>query len=98
MTRRQAIATIQECVEHGRVQFVEHFTTRLAQRGLFWADVLAIIEQCAHAREDGLDEFGRPRWLLRGQAADDLTAELLAVLDHDDRGNIVVFITIYFED
>ena len=98
MTPAEALSIILECIELERFEVLEHFRSRLAQRGLFWADVLAVIENCSNAREDGIDLFGRPRWLIKGKAADDFMAELLAVLDRDDEGNAVVFITIYFED
>lgn len=98
MTSAEAIFTIRECIDAERVEVKAHFADRIAQRGLVWADVLAIVEHWSHARNDGLDVYGRPRWLIRGKAADDLTAEFLCVLDWDDSGNLTVFITIYFED
>lgn len=71
VTPSRAIALIRECLDQGRVKVHRHFVERMVERGLFWPDVLAIVEHPNGARCDGVDSLGRPRWLVRGDIAPD---------------------------
>ncbi len=94
---RRALQTIRRSVAEGRYRVLRHFTRRMDQRGLFWADVLAVLDDPAGVRDDGLDDYGRPKWIINGQAADGLELELVAALDRNDAGELTVFITLYWE-
>ncbi|SRR5258706_7672716 len=95
---RRALATIQECVALDRVVVLPHFVKRLDQRGLFWPDVQAVIEAPRKIVRGGRDDWDRPRWNLSGEAADGLAIEIVCVLDLDDRGDVTVFITLYWRE
>jgi len=41
---RRAITVIRECVETDRYAVAVHFSRRMQQRGLFWADVQSVID------------------------------------------------------
>jgi hypothetical protein len=92
---RRAWSIIRRCVEQGRYRVLEHFTQRMDQRGLVWPDVLAVVDDPAGVRPGGPEEFGRPKWIINGTAADGLEVEIVCVLDHDEQGRLTVFITIY---
>lgn len=42
-TARKALSIIRACIASDRVIVLEHFRRRMDQRGLVWADVLAVI-------------------------------------------------------
>jgi hypothetical protein len=65
------------------------------ERGLFWMDILAILESPLGIRSGGKDRWRRPKWLIRGFATDGLKLEIVCVTDIDESGNTTVFITIY---
>jgi len=65
------------------------------ERGLFWPDVLAVLDTPDAVRSGGRDRFGRAKWMISGTAVDGLSIEIVCVLDRDERGNVTVFITIY---
>jgi hypothetical protein len=95
---RNALRTIRRCIEAGRYELKSHFHERMALRGILWADVLAIIDDPADVRADGEDDWARPRWIVNGEGADGLPVEVVCVLDRDEAGSLVVFITIYWKD
>ena len=95
MTAATALKIIRSCVSAGRVILKDHFVERMAQRGMFWSDVLAIIDAPRGIRTDGDDKFGRQRWFIAGDAPDGLRIEILCVIDEDEPTTI--FITIYWE-
>lgn len=100
--RRAANATaasriIRECLTAGRYRRLRHFAQRMDERGLFWPDVLAVVNAPRRVRADGDDEFGRPRWIVAGTTTDGLTIEIVCVLERDEKGNVVVLITLYYE-
>jgi hypothetical protein len=97
LAARAALEIICECVNSGRFVMTRHFTERMDQRGLVWPDVLAIIEEPADVRDGGPDNFGRPKWLVSGEASDGLQAEIVCVLDADSAGNTTVLVTIYWD-
>ena len=92
---RRALNVIRKCVEGERFRLLPHFRQRLAERGFFWPDVLAVIDSPADVRFDGRDEFDRPKWIIGGKADYGLPMELVCVIDTDDHGRFTVFITIY---
>lgn len=98
MERAKALAIIHACLKNGRYLVKDHFLHRLDQRGLFWADVQALIDAPRRVRGDGEDQFDRPRCLISGTAPDGLQLAFLVVIDEDARGKLTVFITIYHED
>lgn len=49
-------------------------------------------------RDQGRDEYGRPKWIIAGKATDGLGIEILAVIDRDERGKLIVFITAYWRE
>ena len=95
---RRALATIRNCVRIGRYVIKQHFRERMELRGLFWPDVLYVIDKPDKIRGDGQDMYGRDRWLLSGDAADGLRIEMLCVLDFDQGNTTTVFITLYWQD
>ena len=95
MTSAQAIQTIRDCIEADRVIVKDHCAQRLAERGLFWGDVLCLLDSPTRVRSDGEDEFERERWFVSGRLAGDHAAEVLCVIDMD--GPTTVFVTVYWE-
>lgn len=95
---RKALATIRRCVASDRVRVLPHFARRLDQRGMVWADVLAVIDAPDAVRADGHDGWGRPRWILTGEAGDGLPIRLVCVIGRDAAGELTVFVTIFWED
>lgn len=91
----EALEVIRGCVGLGRYTLAVHFSERMDHRGMFWADVLAIIDDPTEVRPGGPERFGRPKWILAGVAADGLAVEMVCVLDQDERGDWTVFVTIY---
>lgn len=97
MDRRasRALMTIRACIAARRYIVLRHFIDRMDQRGLVWPDILAVVDTPGRVRDGGKDRFGRPKWILSGTAADGEPIEFVAALDHDERGRVTVFITIY---
>jgi len=92
---RGALTKIRRCMAAKRYRLSMHFTQRMDERCLFWADVLVMLDDPTDVRSDGLDRWGRPKWIIAGQSASGDDLELVCVLDQDERGNLIVFITIY---
>ncbi|NOT02638.1 MAG: DUF4258 domain-containing protein [Phycisphaerales bacterium] len=92
---RRARDVIRDCVFDGRYLVLPHFRQRLAERGLVWPDVMAVIDEPTAVRGDGRDAWDRPRWIVHGTAADGLPVEIVCVLDTDDLGRLTVFVTLY---
>lgn len=67
----------------------------MAERGLFWPDVLAVLDAPRSVRGGGNDEFGRPKWLVEGIAVDGRSVELVCAIETDGHGRTTVFITLY---
>jgi hypothetical protein len=95
LEKRRALELIWQCIEQDRVILTRHFEQRMVQRGMFWGDILAIIEQPSDARNDGFDGLGRERWLIAGRTLQGLTAELLCAIDAADP--LTLMVTIYWE-
>jgi|ERR1700722_3722939 len=94
---RHALELIRECVEEGRYTLTPHFSRRMDGRGLFWPDVVAVIENPRDVRSGGLDDGGRPKWLVAGRVSDGLAIEFVCILDIDENGNTTLFVTIYWD-
>ena len=92
---RRALRTIRRCVKSGQYRLLVHFTQRMDERGLVWADILAVLDRPEDVRDGGPERFGRPQWIVSGKAANELPIEMVCVLDEDERGKLTVFITIY---
>lgn len=96
---RRAWSVIRKCVAAKRYVVLPHFVQRMDQRGFFWPDVLAVIDDPMDVRDAGRDRYGRPKWIVSGTAPDGIAVELVCVLDRDPdvhRGRaLTVFITIY---
>lgn len=95
---RQALQTIRRCVAADRIRLTRHFRIRLAERGAFWADVVAVLDRPATVRGDGIDEAGRSRWIVSGRAADGAAMGLVCAIGRDHAGELTVFITAFWED
>ena len=92
---RQAWSVIRRCVAAKRFTVLRHFLKHMDQRGVFWPDVLTVLDRPDDVRRAGRDRFGRPKWIVTGATVDGLSIELVCVLDTDERGDTTVFITIY---
>ena len=94
---RKALRTIRDCMASGRYRVLEHFVERMDVRGLFWPDIQAVIGSAQAVQDDGQDTFGRAKWRLRGRTTDRLDLEIVCAIDRDQRGNLTVFITAYWD-
>jgi hypothetical protein len=65
------------------------------ERGLFWPDLLAVLDAPADVRDGGTESWGRPKWIVAGRLAGDVPLELVCVLDRDEDGQLTVFVTVY---
>jgi uncharacterized DUF497 family protein len=95
---KETLRFIQQCISEERYTATHHFRQRMDERGLFLTDALAVIDAPDSIRDDGLDDQGRPKWLVAGLATELLSLEIVVVIDLDESGNEVLLITIYFED
>jgi len=89
---REALHTIRDCCAQDRFRLLPHFRKRMAQRGLLWPDILAVLDEPEDVRGGKHDRHRRPKWIIRGTAIDGLAIEFVCVLDD---GELAVFITIY---
>jgi hypothetical protein len=86
----EALERIRDLVDRGQYRLTIHFRQRLAQRGVFWHDIIGILEEPDHIRGDGVDDEGGERWFISG-STDEGDAEFLVVVDVDAK-----FVTIYW--
>jgi hypothetical protein len=93
---RRAIAVIRRCVEEDRFVLSIHFSQRMEQRGLFWPDVLAVIEEPEDVRPQGMDRYNRPKWIIPGEPATGGEIEIVCAIELDETET--EFITLYWED
>jgi hypothetical protein len=98
MTGQEAIKVICKCLDAGQFLPTEHFDQRMEERGLFWWDIVAVIEQPNKIENDGYDTWGRNRWLVSGDTPDNLPIKIVCALEERDDGGFVVLITIHYED
>ena len=93
---RRALALIRECVEHDRYAVTVHFEQRMAQRGLFWPDVQALIEDAREIRFEGVDDYSRSKWIIDGFTVDAGQVEIVCAIEVDESGP--QFITLYWKE
>jgi hypothetical protein len=93
---RRAIAVIRECIDTDRYALTIHFSQRMEQRGLFWPDVQAVIDNPEDVRSQGMDEYNRPKWIIRGEPIIGDDIEIVCVIEIDETET--EFITLYWED
>lgn len=87
---REALEQIRDLVDQGQYRLTLHFRQRLAQRGVFWHDIIGILEEPDRVRSDGVDDEGGERWFISGDT-DEGDAEFLVVVDA-----LAKFVTIYW--
>lgn len=92
---RRAWSSIRRCVEDGRYLVLTHFMQRMDERGLVWPDVLSVLHDPTDVRDGGPEQWGRPKWIVEGQAADGHPLSVVCVLDRDEQGRLTVFITAF---
>ena len=93
---RKAITLIRECIELDRYSLTVHFLHRMEQRGLFWPDVQAVIDKPAEVRSQGMDDYSRPKWIVRGESALGGEVQIVCAIEIDETET--EFITLYWED
>ena len=91
---RRTLLFIRECVEADRYALAVHFTQRMMERGLFWSDVQAVIDDPQDVRSEGMDKYSRPKWIVCGESATGDVIEIVCAVEIDE----TEFITIYWED
>ena len=93
---RRAKGVIRKCIEADRYALTVHFSRRMEQRGLFWPDVRAVIGDPDDVRSQGMNEYGRPKWIICGEAAFGGDIEIVCAIEIDPTET--EFITLYWED
>jgi len=93
---RRTLLFIRECIEAGRYAFAVHFVQRMAERGLFWPDVQAVIDAPHDVRSEGMDRHNRPKWIVCGEAATGDEIEIVCAIEIE--GSETEFITLYWGD
>lgn len=66
------------------------------QRGLFWTDVQAVIDDPEDVRSQGMDRYGRAKWVVSGEAATGDSIEIVCAIELDETET--EFITLYWDD
>lgn len=73
-----------------------HFAERMQERGLFWPDVEAVLYDPEDVRGQGIDRYGRPKWIICGEAAIGDEIEIVCAVEFDETET--EFITLYWDD
>lgn len=94
----QAVSTIRRCIARDRVRLTMHFRVRLTERGVLWADVLTLFDEPLRVKSDGIDDEGRPRWIVHGASADRAAMTVVCAIGRDQSGELTVFVTAFWED
>jgi hypothetical protein len=68
----------------------------MGQRGLFWPDVQAAIENARDVRSQGLDDDDRTKWIIAGEAAYGGAIEIVCVVEVDE--SETEFVTLFWEN
>lgn len=87
---------IRACLDEDRYALAVHFTQRMQQRGLFWPDVRAVIEEPDDVRSQGIDRYRRPKWIVTGEVIGGEIIEIVCAIEVDE--SETEFITLYWED
>lgn len=77
---------------------MRHFVRRMDERGMVWPDALAALDAPTGVRADGADDWGRARWIVSGKAGDGLPLSIACVIGRDAAGEVMVFVTMFWED
>lgn len=86
---RRALKAIRAAVAADRIEMTSHFEQRLGERGVIWADLLAVFDQPTQMEEQGLDEHGWAKWRVSGEAVDGTDAAVVVALRHDRRVRLI---------
>ena len=57
-----------------------------------------LFDEPSGAQADGIDDHGRARWIVRGEAADGTMMGVVCAIGRDQAGELTVFITTFWED
>jgi hypothetical protein len=93
---RRTLAVIRECLDSDRYALTVHFTRRMAERGLYWADMLAVFDDPTETLSQGMDDYNRPKWIIGGQTATGEEIEIVCAVELDETET--VFITLYWQE
>jgi hypothetical protein len=58
----------------------------MQQRGLFWPDIVAVIDDPEDIHSPGLDDYNRPKWIIRGNAGVGDDIEIVCAIELDESG------------
>jgi hypothetical protein len=92
---RRALAVIRGCIDSDRYALAVHFSERMEQRGLFWSDVLMVLDDPSHVRSQGMDRYNRPKWIMSGDTPTGDEIEIVCAIETDE--SETEFITIYWD-
>jgi hypothetical protein len=92
---RRAVIAIRKCIKAGHYALTVHFSQRMEQRGLFWPDVQAVIDDPDDVKSQGMDNYDRPKWIIYGEAAFGDNIEIICAIEIDETET--GFITLYWE-
>lgn len=90
------MTAIRACVETDRYALTVHFSRRMQQRGLFRPNVRAVLDDPVDVMSQGADEYGRPKWVICGEAAIGAEVQIVCALEIDEAET--EFITLYWID
>lgn len=86
----RALDVIRKCVARDEVIVPIHFLEAMRDDGLFWADILAAIDEATTAIGDGTDAEGDPKYRVPGRALDRRKIEVVCAI----KGPLVL-VTVY---
>lgn len=93
---RWTLKIIRACIAADRFAVTRHFAERMHERGLFWPDILAVINDPSDASSEGMDHYDRPKWIIVGDAVAVGSIEIVCALEVDE--SETEFITLYWQD
>jgi hypothetical protein len=93
---RRALAIIRSCVGSDRFALTVHFQERMQERGLFWPDVRAVIDDPLDIHSQGLDKYRRSKWIISGHAVGAGAISIVCGIELDR--SQTEFLTLYGED
>ena len=68
----------------------------LGERAIFWCDILNVLDEPTEVRDDGLDKWGWPKWVVEGtDALGTVAVEFVCTIERTDDGDFTLFITTY---
>lgn len=96
MTSDEAVIRVQTAIEAENYLVRDHCEERMSLRGMFWPDILSVVENATGVRTDGADEHGRERWFFKGMTTARSEVEVLCLFENDG-SDTVIFWTIYWD-